>query len=188
MVLWNQVQEFRIVWYFVPGYNDAYAIGSNGSVWSHYVRIGRIYVIGGVDDWREMNSSPDTAGYLICTLYFNKVAKTVKVHQLVAQAFLGPCPPGLEVCHEDGDRENNNVCNLRYDTRKNNHHDRYKHGTHYRGERHPNVFLTQVIVDLIREEHATGKYTLKQLGEKYEVTGENIGYIVRNKTWIKYEE
>ena len=36
------------------------------------------------------------------------------VHQLVAEAFIGPCPPGHNVDHIDHDRWNNRVSNLRY--------------------------------------------------------------------------
>ena len=39
------------------------------------------------------------------------------IHRLVALAFLGPCPEGLECCHCDGNPHNNTPQNLRYDTR-----------------------------------------------------------------------
>lgn len=42
------------------------------------------------------------------------------VHELVTLCFLGPRPPGLEVCHNDGTRTNNDAGNLRYDTRQAN--------------------------------------------------------------------
>lgn len=52
------------------------------------------------------------------------------VYRLVMLAFTGPCPPGMEVCHYDGDRTNDAWSNLRYDTRGNNHRDKVRHGTH----------------------------------------------------------
>lgn len=42
------------------------------------------------------------------------------VHDLVLRAFVGPKPAGLEVCRFDGTRGNNNLKNLRYDTRSAN--------------------------------------------------------------------
>lgn len=42
------------------------------------------------------------------------------VHVLVAEAFIGERPPGLEVCHGDNDPTNNDVSNLRWDTRSAN--------------------------------------------------------------------
>lgn len=52
------------------------------------------------------------------------------VHTLVAAAFLGERPEGLEVCHNDGDATNNCVNNLRYDTHAGNYADMFRHGTH----------------------------------------------------------
>lgn len=51
------------------------------------------------------------------------------VHQLVMRTFVGPPPEGMEVCHNDGDPTNNALANLRYDTRRNNILDSYRHGT-----------------------------------------------------------
>lgn len=52
------------------------------------------------------------------------------VHALVASAFLGAKPVGLEICHNDGDATNNSVENLRYDTHQGNYMDMFVHGTH----------------------------------------------------------
>jgi hypothetical protein len=38
------------------------------------------------------------------------------VHRLVLEAFVGPCPPGMEACHGIGGREDNRLTNLRWDT------------------------------------------------------------------------
>lgn len=55
--------------------------------------------------------------------------KTHKVHRLVLQAFVGPCPDGQQVRHLDGDKENNNLRNLRYGTGAENTADKVRHGT-----------------------------------------------------------
>lgn len=59
-------------------------------------------------------------GYL-CVL-FRRQAKGTKfyVHRLVALAFIGPCPPGKEVDHIDGNRRHNHIKNLRYLKRSEN--------------------------------------------------------------------
>lgn len=51
------------------------------------------------------------------------------VHVLVLNAFVGPRPEGLECCHADGDPANNDVSNLRWDTRLANVQDMIRHGT-----------------------------------------------------------
>jgi HNH endonuclease len=184
MVLENHVQEFKITWYFVPGFQDAYAVGSDGSVWSRYVGIGMHSYIGGMSDWRKLAPVPDKKGYLHGYFSFGGKKTVFIVHQLVATLFIGPCPSGLQVCHNDGNPANNHLCNLRYDTQTSNQHDRFKHGTHSRGEHNGNAFLTQGLVDLIREEYATGRYTYRQLGGMYGVHHGTIGRIITNKKWV----
>lgn len=53
------------------------------------------------------------------------------VHRLVLEAFVGPCPEGMEGCHGDGDPTNNSLGNLRWDTATSNQLDKVRHGTHH---------------------------------------------------------
>ena len=47
---------------------------------------------------------------------------------MVAAAFHGPCPPGCEVLHINGNLHDNRPENLRYDTHSENMHDIYAQG------------------------------------------------------------
>jgi hypothetical protein len=49
---------------------------------------------------------------------------------MVLEAFVGPCPPGLECCHGNGVGTDNWVENLRWDTHTENVLDSVRHGTH----------------------------------------------------------
>lgn len=73
--------------------------------------------------------------YPMVSLWREGVQHSRRVHKLVAEAFLGPCPPGLEVCHKDDDKHRNQLSNLRYDTRSGNQLDKVRLGTcnFYRG-------------------------------------------------------
>lgn len=42
------------------------------------------------------------------------------IHQIVLEAFCGPCPDGMEVLHGNGIRTDNRLSNLRYGTRSEN--------------------------------------------------------------------
>jgi hypothetical protein len=55
--------------------------------------------------------------------------RTRSVHRLVLEAFVGPCPPGMEGCHNNGDPWDNCLSNLRWDTHQNNMADAFAHGT-----------------------------------------------------------
>lgn len=78
-------------------------------------------------------------GYMQVRLHIRNVPTTRKVHRLVAAAFIGPCPEGLEVRHLDGDPANNHVSNLRYGTHSENVQDLLRHG------RHPHASQTHCI-------------------------------------------
>ena len=56
--------------------------------------------------------------------------KPYYIHRLVLKAFVGPCPSGMEACHNNGDRTDNRLVNLRWDTKSANAFDRVRHGTH----------------------------------------------------------
>lgn len=59
-------------------------------------------------------------GYCAVRLDVGKKVKkiTYQIHQLVAQMFIGECPAKHNVCHIDGNKENNRVSNLKYMTQK----------------------------------------------------------------------
>lgn len=52
-------------------------------------------------------------------------------HQLVLEAFVGPCPTDHVACHWDDDRSNNHLTNLRWDTRSANEQDKKRNGNQY---------------------------------------------------------
>lgn len=63
-----------------------------------------------------------SGGYLAVKVWDGRQLHTVHVHQVVADAFLGPCPEGYEVNHKDLDKANNASDNLEYLTHRANMH------------------------------------------------------------------
>jgi hypothetical protein len=62
----------------------------------------------------------DEDGYLHVTIGGRPVA----VHVLVTEAFIGPCPPGMERLHGLGGQQDNSVTNLRFGTHQENEQDK----------------------------------------------------------------
>lgn len=60
------------------------------------------------------------AGYHIVHLYRDDERTVRTVHSVVAAAFIGPRPAGLDVDHRNGLRMDNRAANLRYLTRSEN--------------------------------------------------------------------
>jgi len=104
----------------IPGFNG-YSISEDGVVYSSR-RSGSKGCV------RSLNL--DKKGYYRVTLSRNGKKYNRLVHQLVAEAFIGPRPEGMFACHKDGNSINNNVSNLYYGTRSDNVRDAVRHGTH----------------------------------------------------------
>lgn len=75
-------------------------------------------------------TTPDKFGYLQVRLCKDGIPATKLAHRLVLEAFVGPCPEGMETRHLDGDPTNNKVCNLAWGTVEENRWDTVKHGNH----------------------------------------------------------
>jgi len=103
-------------------------------------------------------------------------------HSLIAKTFLGIRPSGLDICHNDGDRTNNKVSNLRYDTPSSNSNDAVHHGKIVVGERHYRAKLTINHVRTIRLQHQEGQST-QAIASKYGVSQTAIWKIVTRRGW-----
>ena len=98
-------------------------------------------------------------------------------------AFIGLPKEGLECCHNNGDKHDNRIKNLRWDTRSANMLDAVEHDGHNCGEKYGRSKLTEEQVLEIRRLYAAGDHTQKQLSEKFGTDRSNIGQIVRRVTW-----
>jgi NUMOD4 motif-containing protein/HNH endonuclease len=104
-------------WLPVVGHEGTYEVSSLGRVQS----IPRIDSRGISRPGRILGQYPNKkSGRLQVSLYKDGSQKTHPVHRLVAAAFIGPCPDGMEVCHGPRGMLCNEPGNLRYDTRRNN--------------------------------------------------------------------
>lgn len=177
------------VWKQVPDYEGYYEVSNYGVVRG----VDRVVVVnqgGGYERTcvgRVLKIAVTKIGYKVVALYTLGNKRVFLVHRLVLEAFVGPCPDGMEACHNDGDKLNNCLANLRWDTVKNNHHDKKIHGTHIFGERHSQAKLTYEIVDRMKKEYSVGGITQKDLAVKYNISHSVVNRIINNKAWINNE-
>lgn len=104
------------------------------------------------------------------------------VHRIVLEAFIGPCPAGMECLHADGNRLNPRLSNLRWGTHAENMADMVAHGNSSFGARCPFSKTTDEDVELIRTKYIDGAKE-SELAAEHELGVTNIRLILRGCTW-----
>jgi hypothetical protein len=92
-------------------------------------------------------------GYWVVTLFADGKKKQVKVHRIVAAAFVPRVEGKPLAAHNDGVSTNNVASNLRWATCLENLADRVAHGTEMRGARNGRTKLDEAAVSFIRENY-----------------------------------
>lgn len=165
------------VWKDVVGYEGIYQVSNIGKVKSLN------YKNEGYE--RELKQDNNN-GYRQVALTKDGKLRRHKVHRLVYEAFVQPIKDGMVVCHNDGDRANNHLSNLRMDTQSGNLADRKFHGTEITGEKNGSAKLTDEDVKEIRAfyaEHSRKERYGAKIHEAYGVTPGIICSIVTRKIW-----
>lgn len=95
----------------------------------------------------------------------------------------GPCPDGMEACHNNGDASDNRPENLRWDTHHNNNQDRLKHGTYRRGVDHHSNKLSEDDVRAIMADPSKGR----DIAKRYGVAATVVSKIKNGELWSHIE-
>lgn len=171
-------------WRPAPVYHDTYAISNLGRV--RRERPGKATHAG-----RIKATGLNNHGYRTVTLSRDGRNRTVAVHRLVALAFLGPCPVGMEVNHKNFDRSDARATNLEYKTRQENVQysmpNRVKPTwlRDYRnvGEAVATAKLTEESVRALRATYSAGGVTYAELGRLYGVSEVAARKAALRHTW-----
>ena len=138
--------------------------------------------LGNVRSLRRVLKPGLRKGYLAVTLWRDGKGQHWQVHRLVATAFIGPCPPGMETLHGPGGMFDNRPANLSFGTHRQNIQDKIRDGTMSRGESHGLAKLTEAQVTEIRERYSAGEnqYALARV---FGVDQTTISPLLSGKTW-----
>jgi hypothetical protein len=160
-------------WKDIVGYEGLYQVSNTGRVKS----LKKCELL--------MKHQISNCGY--CRVSLRKPKSSIKysIHRLVAEAFL-PNPNNLpQVNHIDGNKLNNLVDNLEWNTRSENQKHAYRNRLQIslKGEKHNMNKLTQLQVNEIREKYATKKYSQAELSCEYNVSKSHISDIINYRYW-----
>ena len=154
-------------WRDVVGHEGLYEVSDRGRV----IRT----------DTRRAVTRRGARGYVKANLRKEGIVKDRVVHRLVLAAFVGPCPDGMECRHLNGIRDDNQLANLAWGTRKENMADKVGHGTSNRGSLNGNALLTEDDVRQVLQLRGTG--TARAIGERYGVAPETVFAIWHRRAW-----
>lgn len=114
--------------------------------------------------------------------------KCYRIHQLVAKYFIGPLPsPKHKVLHNDDNRANNHVSNLRYGTTKDNADDAIKNRKINVGEKSHKAKISEFEYFQIKELLKNG-ILQKDIAKKYRITQSAVSAIKTGKNWKSLRE
>lgn len=156
---------------YVAGYDGRYQVSDCGVVYRN----------DGIEVGQWMNDQ----GYML--VRFSNPRKTMRVHRLVAEAFLENDLRLPFVNHIDCVRHNNNVKNLEWCTQWQN----IKHSDslgrmkkdYWKGKRSPNAKISEEAVNEIRREYSAGGVSWQFLGKKFCISKRTVGRIVKNESY-----
>lgn len=118
-------------WAPLPGYGDVYEVSDHGNVRSLDRIVNGPFGCKQLARGRQLRPRINTDGRRAVCLSLDGAERQRLVAQLVLEAFVGPRPSaGMHACHSDGNKLNDTLANLRWDTAAANVADAVRHGTH----------------------------------------------------------
>jgi transposase len=112
----------------------------------------------------------------------NGRSRKYPIHRLVLEAFSGAKPAGMEVCHNNGVRDDNRLENLRWGTHQENCDDTALHGHRVAGEAHPQSRLTETDVVEARDRYARGA-TIRAIALEMGVGEQTVADAIAGVSW-----
>lgn len=178
----KQSTTFTENWKPVVGWEGFYEVSDMGRVRSLPRRVQRrttsYPVLGGIMTPRR-NKYTEHKTVLLRRPGEHKYAR---IHRLVLEAFVGPCPDGMEGCHTNDIADDNRLANLRWATHRDNAKDAKRNNRYEVGSKHHEAKLDECAVMAIRRKYREG-VAQHLLVKQFRVSAVTIHNIVRFKGW-----
>ncbi len=120
-------------------------------------------------------------GYMEVNLSVNQKSKLIRIHRLVAEAFIANPKDKPQVNHIDGNKTNNHVSNLEWNTQSENQIHAYKTKLQI-----PNLGPAKLNIDEcseICEAYATGLFTYTEIAKHHDMTVSNIRRMIIGESY-----
>lgn len=130
----------------------------------------------------------DADGYMMVTVGINEKRTAIRVHRLVAIAFITNIDNKSEVNHKDFNRQNNNLDNLEWCTHQENIQYSCKYNNQVKkdastGENNGRAILTEKDVLEIRELYKQHK-NIALIARMFNRGWQTINHIIKKTTWV----
>lgn len=127
--------------------------------------------------------------WFVTDLNKNKNQKTILIHRLIAQTFIPNSENKLEVNHIDGNKQNNNIENLEWCTKSENHKHAFKIGlckpNNIKGDDHScsklNSFQVKKIKKIFKNNNIWGLKT--KIAKEKNISPCTISDIIYGRSW-----
>lgn len=153
----------------IPSFSD-YSISKDGRVRANWGR-------------KKWLFGTTTNGYPSIGLFRDGIKHAKFIHSLLLETYVCGRPENMECRHLDGNRQNNNLSNLKWGTHEENMQDNVRNGVCPTGENQHAAKLTEQDVKLIIDAYYDGAYNMTQLANHFDVSVSVVSGIIGKKSW-----
>lgn len=164
------------IWKDIEGWDGTYQVSNLG-------RVKRVKTILGFKTEKFLNPSKNKDGYVQVNLSKNGNYKTLKIHRLIAIAFIPnpKCKPNIN--HINGITFDNRIENLEWCTQKENILHAYRTGlASNNGVKNSKAKLKEHQVLQIRKKRFDGM-SLKEISKEFNISVSTVSFICTNRSW-----
>lgn len=180
----NLSQSTEEEWRAIEGFENYYEISNKGRVRS----LDRVIKEKGSEKTQRkrgvyLQSSPIKAGGYHCVaLYKGAIGKSIRIHQVVYETFVGPIPQGMVIMHLNDQPADNRLENLKLGTRFENSRDMVAKNRQRQGTDHHSRKISYETALSVKALFASGT-PVKEIYKILGLTRSNTEAIAKNVNW-----